>query len=280
MITPRANWPAVNGRTARSMAPSRKCTWKSSGRRMVIRSTRFAAAVLSNNSVTLIAYPSIAGSHYRDSGDESSEFKASSTHHARLAGTGTSFRVGRRTARSRDRRGLALGTEPLAVEGDGAPARDDFDILKPQRLAGTSQQLRIFDRPAACAFAEHHLRSAGLGQPVVAPFLQREIGREEIAALLSQHIIIPRGVLGQRHAFHDAGIDKPLETVAQDVRRDADITFELIEAPGAIIGLAQDQDGPAVADHGHRARHGTLRVGNATALSLGDRLGSFHHRPL
>src|SRR5580765_7695618 len=45
MTTARANWRAVEGSTARSIGPSRKCTCQSSGRRMVNVSGAPAIAV-------------------------------------------------------------------------------------------------------------------------------------------------------------------------------------------------------------------------------------------
>src|SRR5580765_7206244 len=45
MTTARANWRAVEGSTARSIGPSRKCTCQSSGRRRVIVSGVPAIAV-------------------------------------------------------------------------------------------------------------------------------------------------------------------------------------------------------------------------------------------
>src|SRR6202007_3403229 len=180
------------------------------------------------------------------------------------------------TSRSRRWTRIVPGPKPLAVEGDGPAARNPLDVLEPQWPAVTCQQSRVLYRAPAFALAEHHLWSFRLGEPIVAPFLQDQIGRKEIAALFGQDIVIPRGMFGQWDTFHDSGIDKSLQPVAQDVRRHTDVIFKFIEAPGAVIGLAQNEDGPAVADNLHRARHGTLRVGATAAFGVGDGFGYLH----
>ena len=163
----------------------------------------------------------------------------------------------------------SIATKSLAIEWNSTCAGNDLDILEPQRLAAARPQCRIFDRASGGAFAEHDLRPCGLRQPVVTPFLKREIGRKKIASFLGQNVFVSPGVFGQRHPRHDAGIDQFLQPGAQDIGSDPEIIFELVEAFHAVIGLAQDQDGPAVADNLHGARHGTFLVCKTASLHTG-----------
>src|SRR5258707_14902995 len=139
-----------------------------------------------------------------------------------------------------------LPAKSLSVERHGAAARNDFDVFKPQRLAARRQQRRIFDWPTADAILEDHLRPLGLGQPVIAPFLQRQVGRKKIAPLLGQYIFVTTAVLRQRHACHHAEIGELLQTRAENIGRDTKIILKLVESPRAVTGFPEHQDRPAV----------------------------------
>ena len=79
-----------------------------------------------------------------------------------------------------------LTAESLSVERHGAGTRDNFDVLELQGLATRRQRGGAFDLPPAGTIPENHLRSFGLGKPVIAPFLERQVGRKKITALAGQ----------------------------------------------------------------------------------------------
>src|SRR6202522_1301294 len=83
-----------------------------------------------------------------------------------------------------------LTAEPLLVERDGARACDNFDVFELQRLAARRQQGGIFNLPPAATVPENHLRPRRLREPVIAPFLKRQISREKIATLFGQCIFV------------------------------------------------------------------------------------------
>jgi hypothetical protein len=87
-------------------------------------------------------------------------------------------------------------------------------------------------------------------------------------------------VLRQRHPRPDAGLDELLQPGTQDIGSDAQIVFEFVEALHAVTGLTQDQNGSAIADNFHGARHGTFLVGETALLDTGHSIRSLRRLDL
>src|ERR1700722_2931189 len=164
---------------------------------------------------------------------------------------------------------LSAWAEPLPIECNGSRTRRNLDVLKSERFAVSGTKFRIADWAATAAIIENDLRTCRLSQPVVTPFFQRQIGREEITALLRQYIFVAPRMFRQRYARHDSGVDELFQTRAQDVGRQPDIILEFVEALGAVIRLSEQQNRPAISDCIHGPRDRALLVGNTASTLFG-----------
>jgi hypothetical protein len=97
------------------------------------------------------------------------------------------------------------------------------------------------------------------GEPVVAPLAQRDHHREEPTAHRREDVVVPLAGLVVGAAFEDAGLHQRVEPAGQHVAGDAEAFTEVVEAGDAQEGVAQDEQGPPLADHlqrpGDRAVH-------------------------
>src|SRR5581483_4264079 len=108
------------------------------------------------------------------------------------------------------------------------------------------------DLAAAVAMPDHHGWTAG-GEMAVAPLEQCDEHRSQIGPPPSEPVLVPRGALLVADAAQDPLFDQPLEPRLKHVARDPQIALELLEAVAAEEHVAQDQQGPALADQLERA---------------------------
>ena len=90
-------------------------------------------------------------------------------------------------------------------------------------------------------------RKAG---PLVAPLHQRDVDREQRAALRGEPVLV-EVTCGMRRiaaTLQDAVVDEPVEALGKYVAGQAYSALEVFEAPGAVERLAQDHPYPAFAD--------------------------------
>src|SRR6185369_15172761 len=153
-----------------------------------------------------------------------------------------------------------LCPKTLLVEGHGAGACNNLDVLEFQRFAAPGHQGGILNWPPAAAIPENYLRPFGRCQPVIPPLLQSQISREKIAPFLGQYVFVAAAMFGEPHARHHTEIDELLQPCAENVRRNAEIVLKFVEPPSAIIGFPKEQDRPAVADHLHGPGDGTFLI--------------------
>jgi len=97
------------------------------------------------------------------------------------------------------------------------------------------------------AVGEHHRRAVG-GRVAVAPALQADEDRPEVAPLVREQILVAGGPFLVAATLEDALVAQPCEPVAEDVAGDAEARLELLEAPRPAEGVAQDEQRPAVPD--------------------------------
>src|ERR1044072_4371999 len=91
------------------------------------------------------------------------------------------------------------------------------------------------------------------GQVLVAPAEDRDDRGGEVAAHRGQLVLVALGVLLVADLLEDPGAGERLQAGAQDVARDPQVALQLGEAADAEERLAHDQEGPALAEHLHRA---------------------------
>ena len=112
---------------------------------------------------------------------------------------------------------------------------------------------------------------AGAVDPLVAPLAQRGHDGPQGAALVGEEVVVAAAGLVVGAAFQDAGGDEGVEPVGEHVARDPEALDEVVEAADAEERVAQDQQGPPLADDleglGDRAVHvGERRLPHATTL--------------
>jgi hypothetical protein len=87
----------------------------------------------------------------------------------------------------------------------------------------------------------------------VAPLHQRDQHRPEVYALVGEPVLEALGALLVGALLEDPLVDEAPQAVGQDVARDAEVILEVVEAPHAEEGVADDQHRPAVPDPLQRA---------------------------
>src|SRR5437762_258292 len=125
-----------------------------------------------------------------------------------------------------------------------------------QRLAATVTHDRWIEIVAAFVVLEDQRRLAAC-EPVVAPAQHRDQWPVEILALFRQRILVTLGLILIFATHEDSFRDQPVETIGQDVGRDAELVLKVIEAAYAEERFANDHETPAVADHFKRLCHRT-----------------------
>ena len=111
----------------------------------------------------------------------------------------------------------------------------------------------VVDLPAAVAVDDQVRRAVGRGV-LVAPPHEVEDDGVEVAAAVGEPVLVPGRALGVAVALENAGVDQALEAVGEHVARHAQAALEVVEAPDAAEGVAQDEERPAFADELERAR--------------------------
>src|SRR5215475_12484360 len=136
----------------------------------------------------------------------------------------------------------------------GAGSTMDMNLLGIERLAAFRAG---HDRIEGLAAAEMLVEqgTALLARHVdVAPVHDRHDDGIQIEALLGQPVLIAQGPF----LVGDLGQDEMLDQLAQSARQDrpgdAQPGLEVLEPAHAQEAVAQDEQGPAIADHRHRAR--------------------------
>ena len=113
-------------------------------------------------------------------------------------------------------------------------------------------------------------RTAGRG-PAVAPLAHGVDDGPQIAALFGEMIGGAGWIILVRHPGQDAVLDQAVQTLGEDIARDAEACLELIEAADSQERVAHDQQTPPLTDHlealGHRAVH-SLKAGSLHGSSI------------
>jgi beta-phosphoglucomutase-like phosphatase (HAD superfamily) len=113
-------------------------------------------------------------------------------------------------------------------------------------------------------------RTAGRG-PSVAPLAHGVDDGPQIAALVGEMIRGAGWMLLVRHPGQNAVLDQPVQTLREDIARDAEACLELIEAADYQQCVAHDQQTPPLADDlealGDRAMH-SLKAGSLHRSSI------------
>src|ERR1700761_5315786 len=128
--------------------------------------------------------------------------------------------------------------------------------------AGAAVDVVGVDRLAADRAGRHHVegvvlvddleRRPVLGRVAVAPGEQREEQRLQVAPLLGQHVLEALRVLAVAAALDDPLLGQRRQPRAEHVGGDAERGLELVEAAAPEEEVAEDQDGPALAEEGQR----------------------------
>src|SRR5207253_6856335 len=113
---------------------------------------------------------------------------------------------------------------------------------------------------AAAAVHELDRRAVAAGHPAVAPAGQGDDDGIEVAALLGEPVLEARRAVGVGHALEDAVLDELLKAIGEAMARRAEVGLEVVETPDAEEGVAQDEEGPAVAHDGEGAGYGAGQV--------------------
>ena len=108
--------------------------------------------------------------------------------------------------------------------------------------------------------------------PFVTPLHQGDVDRKQRASFVGQPILVEfaRGVLGVGPPLQDALGDEPVEAVGEHVASQADAPLVILEPPGAVERLAQDQPDPAFADDGRGTGYRTILVEQIGMLHIED----------
>ena len=85
--------------------------------------------------------------------------------------------------------------------------------------------------------------------PLIAPLTERGHDGPQGASFVGEEVVVAAAGLVVGAAFQDAGGDEGVESVGEDVARDPQAFDEVIEAADTEEGVAQDQQGPPLADH-------------------------------
>src|ERR1043166_578518 len=137
--------------------------------------------------------------------------------------------------------GARAGPGPRAhVMGVDRPAAVRADDDRIEHLAA----IAVLEQHRPPPFAEH-VR--------VAPANEREQHRLQVEALGREPILVAAWALLVRHAAQHPETHQLAQAVGEHVAGDAEAPLELLEPAHPQEAVAQDQDGPAVADHGDRA---------------------------
>jgi hypothetical protein len=94
-----------------------------------------------------------------------------------------------------------------------------------------------------------------------APVHDRQQDGVEVEALRGQPVLEPLRPLLIALAPEDPLQDEGVQAVGEDVARDAGVSLQLLEPAHAEEALAQDEQRPALADHGERVPHGAVVPG-------------------
>jgi len=108
------------------------------------------------------------------------------------------------------------------------------------------------------------LQRRAIGSPVapaVAPLLERNDHRPEIAALGGEPVGMARRPFLVGLAAQQTGLDEFFQAHAEQVRRHAGLCSHFVEAPRAQEQLADDHQRPGVTHHIERAGYGAGHVG-------------------
>ena len=97
--------------------------------------------------------------------------------------------------------------------------------------------------------------------PLVAPLAKRGDHGPQGAAFVGEQVVVAAPGLVVRTTFEDPCRDEGVESVAEDVARDPQALDEVVESADSEEGVAQDQQGPPLADQFEGLGDGALHVG-------------------
>src|SRR5215472_13861859 len=124
-------------------------------------------------------------------------------------------------------------------------------VMRVDRLAAVLAHGDASGVVSARIVPQEQRRALGSGQVLIAPAERGEDDVVEVAAAVGEAVLVPVGPLVVDRAVEHAGLDQALEAAGQEVAGDAQVSRQLREPAHAEERLAQDQEGPAVADHRH-----------------------------
>lgn len=125
--------------------------------------------------------------------------------------------------------------------------------LSGERFAAVFTNHNCVGGLAALVVPRSHWWTVVASHPSISPSHDGGQYRVEILAFVSQHVLVPFGVLLIRDPVEQAFLDQPLQAQIQGIARQAQRPLEVIETADAGEGLPQHQWGPPVAQQVHGA---------------------------
>src|SRR5215208_4909326 len=143
---------------------------------------------------------------------------------------------------------------PLNASATLAAGGDRGHVVRVQRLVAVpADQHGVGHLPARVVQLDGR---RGVVEVLVAPAHDRDDGGIERAAGLGEPVLVALGLLLVAPPLEDAGADQRLQPRGEDVARDPEVPLDVGEAADPVERLAQDQEGPALAEDVHRTPHG------------------------
>ena len=122
------------------------------------------------------------------------------------------------------------------------------------------------DVVSAAGVVEVGRRSVIIGRPTVSPRQKDHEGWDEVSTLLGEHVVVADRMVLVRTALKYTVFDQRLETLGEDLARDAEVALDVVESPQAHRDSRDDEGRPPLADDVERASERAVEVGEARAL--------------
>src|SRR5829696_8412389 len=193
-------------------------------------------------------------------------FRVAPLNASAAAGTPTA-RAWRCARRARDPPAPPTGHRQPAVSGRACSAAggDRGHVVRVQRLVAVpADQHGVGHRPARVVQLDGR---RGVVEVLVAPAHDRDDRGIERPTGLREPVLEALGLLLVAAPLEDPRADQRLQPRGQDVARDPEVALHVGEAADAVERLAQDEEGPALAEDVHRAPDGAaVRPGELVHL--------------
>jgi len=125
-------------------------------------------------------------------------------------------------------------------------ARTACDVTRTDLFVALGTSSDIFERGSAVGM--HEDRGRRLRVPPVPPVHDGDERGREVGSLGREPVLVPKGPLLIRDLLEHAVVDKALQPVTENVLGDTEVVLELTEPAHASEHVAENQEGPAIAD--------------------------------